>query len=62
MFEYAYETVNIKGVFLPNLSIDHRSLIDSYAKKGYRFVGFIPTKIDDYGKIKEMDLIFERSL
>lgn len=34
-------------------------MIDEYAAKGYRYVGYIPTNISDYGKIKDMDLIFE---
>jgi len=34
-------------------------LIDEYAAKGYRYVGFIPVNMTDYGKIKDVDLIFE---
>jgi len=30
-----------------------------YAAKGYQYVGFIPTDINDHGKIKQIDLIFE---
>ena len=40
-------------------SEEHRKIIDDYAKKGYRYVGYIPTVMTDYGKIKDMDLIFE---
>ena len=40
-------------------SEEHRQIIDEYAKKGYRYVGYIPTVISDYGKIKDMDLVFE---
>ena len=39
---------------------EHRKVIDEYAAKGYRYVGFMPVVINDYGKIKDMDLIFER--
>ena len=38
---------------------EHRQVIDEYAVKGYRYVGFIPTDINDHGKIKQIDLIFE---
>ena len=38
---------------------EHRQVIDEYAAKGYRYVGFIPTDINDHGKIKQIDLIFE---
>ena len=34
-------------------------IIDEYAAKGYRYVGYSPTNISDYGKIKDMDLVFE---
>lgn len=40
-------------------SEQHCKIIDEYAEKGYRYIGFIPTDISDYGKIKAMDLIFE---
>ena len=43
-------------------SEEHRKIISDHAQEGYRYVGFIPTKISDYGVIKEMDLIFEIDL
>ncbi len=55
-----YEYVNVRiAKFIGAESIEHREIIDEYAKKGYRYVGYIPTSISDYGKIKEMDLVFE---
>ncbi len=55
-----YEYVNVYiGKFCGAKSEEHRSIIDEYAKKGYRYAGYIPTNISDYGKIKAMDLIFE---
>lgn len=55
-----YEYVNIEiAKFIGAKSEEHRAIIDEYAKKGFRYVGFIPTNISDYGKIKAMDLIFE---
>ena len=38
---------------------EHRGIISEYARKGYRYIGFIPTRIDIYGRFKELDLIFE---
>lgn len=58
MKKYEYVKVHI-GRFCGAKSEEHRSIIDAYAAKGYRYVGFIPTNISDYGKIKDMDLIFE---
>lgn len=58
-YEYIYVPVYI-GNFFGAGSDEHREVIDAYAAKGYRYVGFIPTSISDYGKIKEMDLIFEK--
>ena len=55
-----YEYVNIHiGKFCGAKSEEHRNIIDAYAAHGYRYVGYIPTDINDYGKIKDMDLIFE---
>jgi hypothetical protein len=40
-------------------SKEHRKIIDQYAEKGSRYVGFIPTNITDGGLIVDIDLIFE---
>lgn len=58
MKQYTYVTLHI-GKFFGAKSEHHREIIDEYAKKGYRYVGFLPTIQNDYGKIKEVDLIFE---
>jgi len=55
-----YEYVHIKiGRFIGAKIDDHRDIINKNAERGYRYVGYIPTNIDSYGKIKEIDLIFE---
>lgn len=58
MKKYEYVAVHI-GRFCGAKSDQHRNIIDNYASKGYRYVGYIPTNITDYGKIKDMDLVFE---
>lgn len=58
MKKYEYVSVHI-GRFVGAKSKEHRQIIADYAKKGYRYVGYIPTVISDYGKIKDMDLVFE---
>ncbi len=55
---YEYVEVHINR-FLGAGSKEHRRLIDEYSAKGYRYVGFIPVNMTDYGKIKDVDLIFE---
>ena len=40
-------------------SEEHRQIIDEYAAKGYRYVGYIPTEMTGHGQILEMDLVFE---
>jgi len=37
----------------------HREIIDEYAKKGYKYAGYIPINMHAQGKIIDMDLIFE---
>ncbi len=59
MKKYEYVSVHI-GKFVGAKSKEHRAIIDEYAAKGYRYVGYIPTNISDHGKIKTMDLVFER--
>ena len=58
MKQYEYVEVKI-GKLIGAKSEEHRQIIDEYALKGYRYVGYIPTKISDHGKIVKMDLIFE---
>jgi hypothetical protein len=56
-----YEYVSVKvGNFIGAKCEEHRTIINEYSKRGYRYVGFIPTNMNDYGKYKEIDLIFER--
>lgn len=61
MKKYEYVTVYI-GQFFGAKSEEHRKIIDEYAAKGYRYVGYIPTVLDDFGKIKDIDLIFEQDI
>ena len=58
MKKYEYVNVNVSG-FLGSGTTEHRQIIDEYAAKGYRYVGYIPTDMNNNGKIYEMDLIFE---
>ena len=55
MKQYEYVSVHV-GKLVGAKSEEHRQIIDEYAKKGYRYVGYIPTVMSDYGKIKDMDL------
>lgn len=59
MKKYEYVEVKIGKVFSAK-SEEHRQIIDAYASKGYRYAGYIPTYLTDYGKIIKMDLIFEK--
>jgi len=47
------------GGFVKSEWEDHRDIIDIYATKGYRFVGYMPTNIKVFGRFTEIDLIFE---
>ncbi|NCE65814.1 DUF4177 domain-containing protein [Pseudoflavonifractor sp. 524-17] len=59
MKQYEYVSLSIVKFFGAG-SEEHRAVIDEYAQKGWRYVGFIPTEISDSGKIKAIDLIFEQ--
>lgn len=61
MKKYEYVRLHINK-FIGAKSEAHRQIIDDYAARGYRYVGYIPTEISDYGKIKDLDLIFEMDL
>ena len=56
-----YVYVNVKNATLFSAtSFEHRKIIDEYAKRGYRFVSYIPTTIESYGRITSFDLVFEK--
>jgi len=56
-----YEYVNVRNAKIFSATcFKHREVIDEYAKKGYRFVSFIPTSIEGYGRITAYDLVFEK--
>ena len=58
-YEYVEINYNAKGVVF--LCTDkHKEIIDSYAKTGYHYAGFVPTEIDAKGCIRKIDLIFEK--
>ena len=61
MKRYEYVSVHTGKMFGAK-SEEHRKIIDEYAAKGWRYVGFIPVIMSDYGKIKDMDLVFERDV
>lgn len=54
MKRYEYVNVNISKP-LGSKSEEHRAIIDEYATKGYRYVGYIPTSITNAGKLYEGD-------
>ena len=59
MYKYEYVKVDNEAIMASKFT-KHRDIINQYAEKGFRFAGFIPIKSDGYGRIKEMDLIFEK--
>ena len=59
MIKHEYVNVKFKSKFAGVISAEHRDIIDDYARRGYKYVGYIPTKQIGYGMIKEIDLIFE---
>lgn len=37
----------------------HRKVIEEFARKGYRYAGYVPVRLGPSGKSVEIDLIFE---
>lgn len=61
MKKYEYVRLRI-GKFIGAKSEEHRAVIDDYAARGWRYVGYIPAAINDYGKILQLDLVFEQDV
>ncbi len=60
MKKYEYVSFNLtgKGLIKPKFE-DHRAVIDEYAAKGYRYVGWFPLRSGNITEDK-VDLIFEK--
>ena len=58
MVKYEYVTIKNEKLMTGKFT-QHRSVIDEYAAKGFKYVGYIPTNLSGYGKYMEVDLIFE---
>ena len=55
-----YECVRVRfPLGLQEEGEEHRAVLNEYAKKGYRYVGYIPRQMKLYGRIRAVDLIFE---
>lgn len=61
MKKYEYVTISAKTGLLSTKSTAHREIIDEYAAKGYRYVGWFPSKMSNMlsGVPEEIELIFE---
>jgi len=62
MYEYVKVTLEKHGIIRKTKSTRHQEIINEYAKKGYRYAGYIPTMIDEMGLLIEMDMIFEKPI
>ncbi|MGN0366780.1 MAG: DUF4177 domain-containing protein [Suilimivivens sp.] len=61
MKKYEYVTVSTKSGLLSTKTSSHHEIIDEYAAKGYRYVGWFPSKTSNMlsGVMEEIELIFE---
>ena len=61
MYEYVRIKLEKSGLLLAGTkNTRHQEVINSYAQKGFRYAGYIPTLNDSTGLVLEMDLIFEK--
>lgn len=59
-FIYLYVEAKVGGMFSKS---NHRTLIDQYAKDGWRFVDAIATSFHgNNGQVKTYDLVFEKKV
>lgn len=58
---YEYKSVLV-GDCLDLSSTEHREIITRKANKGFSYVGYVPTAVDEQGKLLKIDLIFEHDV
>lgn len=49
-----YDNNRVAGAELTS----HREVIEEYALKGYKYIGFVPVKLGPSGKMLALDLVF----
>lgn len=60
MKKYEYVSLSVKNNVVKDAVLTkHVEVINEYAAKGFRYVGFIPTRMGPSGKMIDIDLIFE---
>ena len=60
MYKYLCVEANSKNMIK---QANHREIIESYSKEGWRFISAIPTKFDPtFGSPTTFDLIFEKTI
>ncbi len=60
MKKYEFVQIKLQNNYVANAVMsEHRQIIEEWTDKGYRYVGFIPTKQGPSGKIMEAESIFE---
>ena len=59
MKQYEYVSVHI-GKLFGTASKEYREIINNYAAKGWRYVGFLPKRQRAAGFLEIIDLVFER--
>lgn len=57
-YEYVGIDYKMKDIVI-STTTEHKEIIQSYAEKGYRYVGMIPTEVSTNGCLRTIDLIFE---
>jgi len=61
MYHYEFVTVKLKKGFTGVTLAEHREIIEDYARRGFRFVNYIPTREAGHGMLYEIDLVFEKN-
>lgn len=61
MYEYQYIRLQATGTMSVEFK-DRQEVIDRYAAEGWRYAGWIPAILGDYGAIGQIDLVFEREV
>ena len=62
MYQYEYVSYRTGGGFWFGNDGSHREVINEYAAKGWRYVGYVPLSFTSHGGTEEVDLIFEREI
>lgn len=62
MYEYKFIRLELRGIFESTMKQDYHTIVEEYAKEGWRLVQILTPPTGVYGSATHYELIFEKQI